>query len=33
MVKGYLGIESPEDDDHRVMTPEEMQAWIQQLQG
>jgi len=32
MVRAYLGI-GQEDEDHEEMTPEQMQAWVQQLQG
>jgi len=31
MVKAYLGIEPPEE--HEVMSPEALEAWVRQLQG
>ena len=31
MVKSYLGIEPPEE--HKEMSPQEMQAWVSQFQG
>ena len=32
MVKAYLGIEREEEEEHRVMDPAELAAWVQSLQ-
>ena len=28
MVKGYLGIKEPEDDEHKVMDADELNGWL-----
>ena len=33
LVKAYMGIEREEEEEHRVMDPDELAAWIQSLQG